>query len=234
MIRIAVCDDEADIRTYLCRLIRRASPDNLIEEYTTAESLLNSEKTYDIVFLDIRMDGMDGLAAAERLRSRPAGNETILIFVTALEEYVFRAFDVGAFHYLLKPIDPDKFERVFARAVDECNVHQKRNYLFIHTRNMHRVLPQDAIYYIESAKRKVVIYTQDEHIETYATMDELGAQLGENFFRCHRGFFVNLAMIEEYDKSEIQLKNGMAVLLAKQKYKGFIQSYMHYLQNAAR
>ena len=79
--------------------------------YETGDALLAAGKQFDIVFLDIQMEGTDGIETAKRLRQRSAlkgAEDTILIFITGIREYVFQAFDVAAFHYLLKPIEEDK------------------------------------------------------------------------------------------------------------------------------
>jgi len=71
--------------------------------FSSGEELLLSDKNIDILFLDIQMSGKDGMETARELRKKD--KNMILIFVTAVEEYVFQAFDVGAFHYIVKPID---------------------------------------------------------------------------------------------------------------------------------
>lgn len=72
----------------------------------------------DILFLDIQMPGIDGMKAARLLRMN--GKDTVLVFVTALEEYVFRAFDVGAFNYIVKPFEKDKLTEVIRNAIREA------------------------------------------------------------------------------------------------------------------
>lgn len=71
----------------------------------------------------------------------------------------------------------------------------------------------------------------EKGIEFYAVMEELNAQLGEEFYRCHRGYIVNLAYIAEYDKDSITLTNGSKVYISKKKYGDFVKAYMWYLQN---
>ena len=70
------------------------------------------ENMADIVITDIQMPGMDGMETAKILRQK--NEKMVLIFVTAVEEYVFQAFDVAAFHYLVKPFSDEKFEEVVA------------------------------------------------------------------------------------------------------------------------
>ena len=97
--RIAICDDEVSMVQILEEKIKKLLPDAVIEKYLLGDELIASGSKPDILFLDIQMPGMDGMETAKVLRQ---DNENmILIFVTAAEEYVFQAFDVGAFDYLV-------------------------------------------------------------------------------------------------------------------------------------
>lgn len=226
-------DDEKVMRKYLCELIEKQKFTCCVEAYATGEELLESGKTFDIVFLDIRMDGINGIEAAKRLRKRQ--DETVLIFITGLKEYVFEALDLYAFHYLLKPLEEEKFAEVFEKAARETRRKESREKekrgLFIKAKNI--IIDQADILYIESIRRKVEIHTAGDRddITIYATMEEMGEQLGETFYRCHRAYLVNMEHIAEYSSDSITLVNGEKIYLAKKKYGEFVKAYMWYLQN---
>ncbi|MBO5281626.1 MAG: LytTR family transcriptional regulator DNA-binding domain-containing protein, partial [Lachnospiraceae bacterium] len=74
------------------------------------------------------------------------------------------------------------------------------------------------------------IHTAEEVIEIYAAMKELEKQLGEDFYRCHRGYLVNMAHITEYDNDSIRLSNGERVYLSRERYSEFVKGYMRYLR----
>ena len=224
---IAVVDDEKAIREHICGLVEEQQPESRIEAYATGGELLASGKRFDIVFLDIQMEGMNGIEAARGLRERR--EDTVLVFVTGIKDYVFDAFDLYAFQYLLKPIDEDKFAEVLERAVREAAKKKERRVLFIKSRNL--TLDQSEILYIESRAKKVEIHTVRQTIEIYAAMDELEGQLGDGFYRCHRAYIVNMDCITEYDSESITLTNGDRVYLTKKKYGEFVKAYMWHLQN---
>ncbi len=146
------------------------------------------------------MDSMDGIETARRLRERQ--DDIALIIVMGNREYVFDALDLYAFHYLLKPVDENKFKEVLERTAGEV-------------------------------AKKVEIHTarSKDIIEIYAAMEELEGQLGEDFYRCHRAYIVNMAHITEYDNDSITMTNGDKVYLTKKKYGDFVKAYMWYLQN---
>ena len=114
---IAIVDDEKVIREQIKELAIRYAPDCNAKAYETGEALLAEVKKADIVFLDIRMEGMNGIDTARVLREKQ--EDTVLIFITGVKEYVFEAFDVSAFYYLLKPIEEKKFSEIFERAKKE-------------------------------------------------------------------------------------------------------------------
>ena len=229
---IAVVDDEKAIREHICGLVEEQQPESRIEAYATGEELLASGKRFDIVFLDIQMEGMNGIEAARSLREKNANlgvEDTVLVFITGIRDYVFDAFDLYAFQYLLKPIDEGKFAEVLERAVREAAKKKERRVLFIKSRNL--TLDQSEILYIESRAKKVEIHTVRQTIEIYAAMDELEGQLGDGFYRCHRAYIVNMDCITEYDGESITLTNGDRVYLTKKKYGEFVKAYMWHLQN---
>lgn len=113
--RIAICDDEKSMGQILEEKVKKLLPDAVVEKYLSGDDLISSGFKPDILFMDIQMPGKDGMETARIVRRN--NKDMILIFVTAVEEYVFQAFDVGAFHYLVKPFSDDKFEEVVKRAI---------------------------------------------------------------------------------------------------------------------
>ena len=230
---IAVVDDEEVIREQISGFIKRRNPGFNISGFATGEELLTADKEFDVIFLDIQMDDIGGIEAARTLRQ--SGVDAVVIFITGIREYVFEAFDVSAFHYLLKPIEEQKFMEVLGRAAEEAGKRkgQKERQIFIRAKNQGYTLNLNSILYIESRGKKVEVHTTDmeDIIESYATMDELEGQLGDGFYRCHRGYLVNMAHIARYDSDSIFLSSGEKVYLTRKKHNEFVKAYMWYLQN---
>ena len=195
--------------------------------------MLLVDESIDILFLDIQMSGIDGMETARELRKKD--KKVILIFVTAVEEYVFQAFDVGAFNYIVKPIDDGKFSDVLHRAVDEWsaqNINEKEpeeRYVLINNSGVHTKVILDEIVYAEVFNRKVVIHKLDGEIEYYGKMSDLESLAGDSFFRPHRAYLINFKYVEKYDATTIYLERG-TVLMAKQNYPEFVKKYMKYIQ----
>lgn len=230
MIEIAIVDDEKIVRDEIENLIRAGKQDCAADGYKAGEDLFLAGKAYDIVFLDICLEKENGIEVAKRIRE--TFENTVLIFVTGIKDYVFKAFDVGAFHYLLKPLNPEKFEEVFLRAVKEVEKRKKkeREVFLVKTRNSTYPVPKSSILYVESRGKKAELHTGKERVELYASLNGLAAELGSGFYRCHRGYLVNMAYISEYNHDSILLTNGETVYLAKEKYQEFVKAYMRYLK----
>jgi len=235
-LNIAICDDEKILCEQLQEWIEyqeTACKIDSIDSYETGGGLLAAKKRYDIIFLDIQMEGLNGIETARMLRER--NEEAVLIFVTGLKDHVFEAFDVAAFHYLLKPLREEKFAEVFDRAVREAEkAGQKEELaekLLIRRKGRSIKLDKAHILYVESRQRKAIIHTMRESLEIYATMNGLEKVLGEQFYRCHRGYLVNFSCITGYTGDTITLCNGEDIYLAKEKYHEFVKRYMRYLRD---
>ena len=236
MIKIAICDDEANIRAYLSSLIRAQSCPCEIVEYASAGDCLVDTQEIDLLFLDIELapDRPDGMALARKIRERTSGTQPVIIFVTGYERYVFDAFDVGAFQYLLKPVNEEKFAQVFARAVEQIQARrenpQRRRVLTLQSANTSKTVPLDSIYYIESSDHKVVLHLRDGEFACYAKIRDLELELQDRFFRIHKGYLVNLSYVDGYSKTEVTLTNGEKLLLSKYKYQDFVRAYLRFLK----
>ncbi len=228
---IAVCDDEVRGRERILTLLEKEFSQAQTCEFDSGMKLIEKvEEGYrpDIVLLDIAMEGMDGMETARRLRRM---TDAILIFVTGVKEQVFEAFDVGAFHYLMKPVDQDKMLDVLRRAAQEIERRQSGpKYLLVKTEGSHRRIPVDDILYVENNGRKVILHMKTECLEYYERMNHLEDVLGDGFYRCHRGYLVALSAISGYDHESITVGQGDKIYLAKQKYSEFVKRYCRYLK----
>lgn len=230
MLQIAVCDGDEIMGEKLKQLIEsrlQKEEDYRVLAFSTGRRLLESGIRFDIYFLDIDLKDINGIDMARRLRQ---GSEAVIVFVTALKEYIFDAFDVQAFQYLLKPIDEQKFFQVLDKAVAECRSMKQSEPLVIRVKGVYQNVPKENIMYAENDARKIILHLKGEQIAYYSKMSELEGLLGRQFFRCHRGYLVNLGAVKSYDTGSIQIKNGETILMAKQKYGDFVTAYMEYLR----
>nr|WP_300766747.1 LytTR family DNA-binding domain-containing protein [uncultured Acetatifactor sp.] len=238
-IRIAICDDEQNIRSYLAALIRGEDSSCRISEYASAEAYLAAGEDYDLLLLDIELGGgagspgsMDGMALARRLRSLPPDRQPLIIFVTGYESYVYQAFDVEAFQYLVKPVDEGRFADVFRRAAEKLSVleKQRRRTLLVQYAGASRVIPLENIRYVESRGHKLLLHLKEGTVEYYGKIGELELELGGQFARIHKGYLVNLRHVEEYARGQVTLTDGEKLVISKYKYDAFVKQHLRFLR----
>ncbi len=235
--KIAVCDDERKIRVEIGQKIKKLYPETEVFLFESGTALLRAPEAFDLIFLDIQMEGINGIDTARKLRGQ--GSDAVLIFITALKEYVFEAFDVEAFHYLVKPFTNARFFEVLHMAVEKREKerrsvlnHQdasaKEKSILIKTgRTTSKVYVRD-ILYAEVYNRKITLHMTEGELEFYGQIRELEKQLGEAFFRCHRAYLIHLRYVLKYDANSILLENGQTINMAKQKYEAFVKRYFDY------
>ena len=187
-----------------------------------------------ILLLDIGLPDMDGMEAARAFREK--NKDTVLIFITALEEYVFQAFDVGAFHYLVKPFTDEKFAKVLLAAVSQVKeaglpAGFLEKCIWVKRKGVRTKVLLEDIQYAEVYNRKIILHRIDGDVEYYGKMAELEKMAGEDFFRTHRAYLVNLKHVVRYDAATVSLEQGTA-LMAKPKFPEFVKRYMKYNQKA--
>ena len=229
--QIAICDDELSIGQILEEKVKKLLPDAVTRTYVSGDDLIASGFAPDILFLDIQMPGIDGMETARILRRKY--KDMILIFITAIEEYVFQAFDVGAFHYLVKPFSDEKFEQVVRRAIasvrERTSDKADEKYMMIQLGGTHRKIFLRDIVYAEVFNRKVMVHTRDADIEYYGKLQDLADLAGADFFRTHRSYLVHFKYVVKYDAGCVTLVNGTA-MIAKQNYPEFVRQYLKYNQ----
>ena len=233
MINIAICDDEPCMVNELEMRAKSffTETETDISKFYDGTSLLKScaDIDYDVIFLDIKMKAPDGMETARRLRDQRF--DGCLIFVTILEDYVFDAFEVSAYDYLVKPVDNDKFLRTMNRL-------QKRlesSFLTIQKENESRLLALDEIVYCEVLNRKIYIHTvNDETVDYYDKIEDLETKLkrlSRSFFRCHRSFLINLDHLNGFGKDSAHMYGGAEVPVSRLRRKEFETAVINYMKD---
>lgn len=229
-IRIALCEDEKPIRGQLARLIKKQHPQCDLIQFESGEALTTCPEPFDIVLLDVSMKGMDGIETARLLRAKtPYVNPDAaqIIFITGYPDFMHQAFDVNAFHYLLKPLDEDQFLAVLSRAVKQVEQGAPRRQRKLNVRTLDKEQMQivvNHIKYIESDDKLLIIHTVDGVVQTHGQISRMEKTLGENFFRCHRSFLVNLEMVSGFTADTVNLLGGGQVLLAKKNHRALAEA----------
>lgn len=199
MIRIAICDDEKFFVDELHAQIKGFFLEKRIEfritEYLSGKALAGHACDHDLIFLDVDMQEQDGFKTAEILRSE--GFSGHLIFVTIMKDDVYRAFEYEAFDYLVKPLSMTSFEHTMDRFLRTLQNSGKQ--LIITNKNEQHIINLSDVLYCEVINRKINLHLADGNIiEYYVKISELEKKIGDDFFKSHRSYLVNLKYISGY------------------------------------
>lgn len=223
MINIYFCDDDQSVVQKYQYLIKKyAMARSLainLEIFNRGENLIfylqDNPVMPDIIFLDIFMDKMNGIEVAQKIREM--GVESHIIFLTTSSDFVFEAFDVRSFNYLVKQdTDEARFRDVLSSAI--TMVEKKATNFFTcsmgaETRN----IPISEIVYFEIYRRVMRVYFNgDQYFDFYETMDQLSTDLeSQGFIRVHRSYLVNMAHVVLFEKQHISLTNGAKLAIGR-------------------
>ncbi len=204
-IRIDICDDCLEQLELVKSFIHKYRKINEINIHTETDPVLFlSEfrvRKPHIVFLDIDMEGMNGITLGERIRV--INDDTVIVYITGHDDYALEAFGVKAYHYLLKPVSEKKFMTVLEDAIKIAEMLKlqklKKGKFTFKRRNEIVNIEFDHICYFEKVGRKIKVRTDTDAIEYYGKFIELIEQLDQSYFiQCHQGFIINKEKIATY------------------------------------
>jgi len=208
MLRIGICDDVCDARMALRSALERALDYRCTErcffEFSAGSRLLhwmeNHAGELDLIFLDMEMDGMNGLETARRLRAMDEGLQ--LVFVTGHADYVFDGYSVGALGYLMKPVRPERLSDVLERCTEALYRESSRAFLCRSGDTTYRI-PKRNILYFYSDRRQVICVTVGRNYTFYGKLDQVEQEAGEGFVRIHQRYLVQATAVDRMDGSEV-------------------------------
>lgn len=211
---ILIVDDESLARQRLLRMVEKIDGFSVVAEADNAEDALVAITQHDpdIVLLDIRMPGRDGLSLAQdiaELEDAPA-----VIFCTAFDQYALDAFGTNAVGYLLKPVKAEqllqvlekaqklnKIQRVAAQKNSKPKSENQRTHITAKTRRGVELIPLDDVRYFLADHKYVTVYHRaGEHLLD-ETLKELEEEFGARFVRVHRNSLVSVKHIEALERN---------------------------------
>lgn len=208
--RVMLCDDEKIFLTYMKEQLTKDSFDKnediLITEFTCGEDLLKAWQegaAADILFLDIQMQGIDGMETARKLRQM--GCDSLIVFLTGLDDYMQEGYEVRAFRYLIK----NQIETTLGHVMEACRQEllTGRYFSFVCGHENFRI-PISDILYFESDRRRILLHTRLDVYQFYGKMDDLEEQIGNcGFLRCHRSYLVQERYVLGWKGRELWLRN---------------------------
>lgn len=232
MIQILICDDEQVYIDEIEKNIKEFFP--VGEEYSIdkensgegALSLLSGGYIPDIVFMDIEMDGVNGLDAVKEIKQTKP--QCIVFFVTSHSNYIADIFRLGTFQFLQKPINVKDFEIDLNRAVQAYrNNHMK---IEIKSKNEIREIEYAEIRYIEVFRHNIKVHLKGEALEQRGRISDFEKLLiGRGFVKTHKSFLVNMLYIRKITNESVILDGEeFAIPLSRNCRSSFFEEWSRY------
>ena len=230
---ICICDDDrnthGNIRRLLLSFFTEADMPQ-ITDFFRGEELVEhyaSQKDFDIIFLDVEMDGINGLETAASVRRYSP--EAIIIFVSCHKNYVFDSFRCEAFHFLVKPISQTEFDDVLNRALHKHRVMNEKYYVC--TKNSRTALLIGDITYIEGYRRRIKVHASGAEYEHTGKVSDAYEKLKPHgFLRVHQGYVINMRHIKTFGSTDITLRDGTVIPIGEKRRKEVLMMYDKYIQ----
>ena len=231
MLHIAICDDEEsfvrELEEQLTRYAGECSQEIRVTVFYDGSELVNGyDPSIDLVFLDIQMNRMDGLAAAERIRQMDG--EVGIIFLTTLTRYALEGYKYQATNYIIKPMKYARLKAEMDRWMQRRPAKESPSLVVVNDSGRYRVLLKE-LKYVETFNRNLLLHTEKESILCYRSMKEMERELaGSGFVRCHTSYIVNLSYVKGVKKLEIELLDGAQLPISQPKRKEFMEKLTEY------
>jgi two-component system response regulator AlgR len=205
-----VVDDEALARERLVRMLTESTDGELCAEAADGEQALQQVQAQqpDVVLLDIRMPGMDGLEVARhmlKLEQAPA-----VIFTTAYGDHALEAFETQAIDYLLKPVHPDRLRRALEKArrlssaqleqIEAAHSGSQRSHLCARNRGNLELVAIDDVIYLQADNKYVTVCAADRQILIEESLKSLEQEFVDYFIRIHRNALVAIRAIRGLER----------------------------------
>lgn len=246
MLSIAICDDDRKDAEKLETLVNgymSQSPFSYeIKKYRSGEELLESSETFDLLFLDIALGGMNGIEVGKKIRESSRGLK--IIYTTSYKQFCKQAVNrVHAFAYLVKPVTKDKIDRQLEEILS-CiqEEHEDKETVAFEIMEITekgelesriKDFEVDDIFYFEYFNRKIKIKLEKEEYFFKDKMKDLADKMQlHNFETCHQCFLVNLRHVKKIKGYEVFLNNNDIIPVSQKRSAEFRKKLNTFIQNS--
>lgn len=233
---IAVCDDEGNALDIICGSVKKVfasrSIDVSLDSFKSAEALLRTMQTknYALVFLDIKMPGMDGITLGKKIAAMKQKPD--IIFISSNSDCVFDTFAVSPFGFVRKDNFFADITGVITRYVAQMSKTDEP-YLQFELKQRGSYVSVDAatIEYVECFKNMQILHISDGDKKTvYSRMAVIEEQLASrDFIRIHKGYLVNCRFIKKFERTTVILTTGTELPVGRSKHDGALNAYLEYI-----
>lgn len=231
MVKVAVVDDEQKERDLLIQCYRELQmevrEELQIDTFQSGDDLLeNYDYSYDLICLDIDMEGKDGICTAKEIRRQD--ERVIIMFITNMAQMAIRGYEVQALDFVLKPVNYYSFAMKMKKAFNMIENKKSKNIVVSTTDGMRKISTND-LYYVEVNGHYLQYHTLTGVVRQKATMKELEDKLsGLSFKRCNNCYLVNLKYVDCVSKDDLKI-GGEWLKISRPRKKEFLQALANYM-----
>ncbi|MDR2506023.1 MAG: LytTR family DNA-binding domain-containing protein [Oscillospiraceae bacterium] len=229
--RIAIVEDDSQARERVSAFVRQYFNENEracdIRQFTDGDELLeNYTADYDLIFLDIQMARLNGIAAAERIRKLDP--DVFIVFITNMEHCAIKGYSVMALDFLLKPINYRVLSQLLTRA-ERLLREKKRRFLTLPTPKGILHFSVSDVYYIEVESHTLSVVTAQGVHTLRGTISAVEEHLADYpFFRCNNCYLVNLSQVSRIENNTVAV-GGHELAISRPRRKAFMEALTDYI-----
>lgn len=239
MYRIAICDDDSlqvnNLENQISRYFDEFNVQYEIDGYYKGDRLVKSMKeqmdNYQLIFLDIEMEGINGIETAKLLRN--LDKSFILIYVTSYEQYALESFEVSPFRYLIKPVSIEKLEAVLRDVLVELTAKQKFLFYQVGMEHFQVNLANIVCLYSEFGRKIHLELVDGGNVSFYGKISAIEEGLPQtHFIRVNSGTMINLNHVTSLNRSDVTMINGDCITISRSRKKIVISAYSQFIERS--
>lgn len=197
--RVGLVDDRQIDLDKMHAIISSIEGIEIVFSTTSAEEAYEQIKkeTIDVLVADIEMPHLSGYELADIIHTHAL--DITVIFVTATSGYAVHAFELNVHDYIMKPYPKERLIQSMERLLEKNRSSEIKGRLYLKQKNDIYIIQKKEIIFIERSGRSTTIYTKNEAIKTYLTLNELEGELRErDFIRSHRSYIINIHYVKNF------------------------------------
>ena len=239
MLHIAICDDENYVCVQVERILinlNKSLPKKIeVDVFYSGETLfqfLSDGVYYDMIFLDIELQMLNGVEIGRKIRNELNNETTQIVYISGKDSYAMELFDIRPLNFLIKPLQEEKIEAAVRKAIDLV---EKGNHYFEYKigRTNNKIPIKDIIYF-ESEGKKVKMVLQNQNHEFYSKLIDIEQHLNNKvFISIHKSYLVNYLHVVEYQYDNVKMSDGTILPISQQHRKSVRDRLLQFRREGA-
>lgn len=219
MLKIAICDDDIKFCSRLEKMIldygSKQNEKTIVDIYYRGDVFLErvGTVTYDMLFMDICMEPIDGIEVGKELRRRFPKTEMRITYVSTFKEYAMSLFKIRPFDFLLKPIKEQEVRGLLGELSDI--LHEDHQFFQYKHNHIYYKIPYYKILYFYSEQKRIHVVTREEDKTFWGKLDEVNEQTNHYFLQIHKSYLINCSYVKRYQYDQVIMENNVCLNITR-------------------